>query len=174
MSSNTSDSALKINQLPITVDIPKNPDDFYDYLSLHIKRVSNAVNTKTGGLYTLQEQFSSNQYFTPNNPEQFRNVYRLTFDMVAQNGGPIAHGATVSVAHNIPLPNPISNLNGVHIFGSATNSDITPKRMPLPYSSQTTTLNIEVYFNDTNVVLINGATQTTLTYATLVWEYPKN
>ena len=59
MTSNTSDSALKVNQLPITVDIPKDPERFYEYLSLHIKRVSNVVNTKTGGLYNLEEQYNS-------------------------------------------------------------------------------------------------------------------
>ncbi len=172
-----SDVGLQANQLPISIEFPREEESFYETLSLWQKRVSNAVNTKIGSLYTLQEGFSFKQYFTVGDPNIFRNVYRFTYDMVALNGGPIAPGATASFPHNIPLPVTTSLFNGVDIYGSATNSDVAPngpKRMPLPYSSQTTTKNIEIYLDNVNVVLINGATQTALTYATIVAEYLKN
>jgi hypothetical protein len=173
----TNDRAILANQLPISIEFPKEPERFYEVLTLWQRRVSNAVNTKIGGLYVPQELFSFKQYFTVNDPDVFRNVYRFTYDMVALNGGPIAAGATVAVPHNIPLPTPTSLFNGVNIYGSATNSDTIPngpKRMPLPYSSSTTTRDIEIYLDNVNVTLINGSTQTILTYATIVAEYLKN
>ena len=97
----TSDPGLQANQLPISVDVPKDWDKFQEFIELWIKRNTNAVNTKEGGLYSLSEIFSFKQYFTINNPNVFRNVYRKTFDMVSLNGGNIAIGATVSSAHNI-------------------------------------------------------------------------
>lgn len=173
----TNDPAILVNQLPISIEFPKDTETFKEVLTLWERRVANIINTKEGGLYTLQEFFSFKQYFTPNTPGVFRNVYRFTYDMVALNGGPIAPGATVSTPHNIPLPNNITLLNGVNIYGSATNSDVAPngpKRLPLPYSSETTTLNIEIYFDNLNVVIINGSTQTALTYCTIVLEYLKD
>lgn len=173
----TNDPALQANQLPISLEFPRDPERFYEVLTLWQKRVTNSLNTKEGALYVLQELYSFKQYFTPNNPNVFRNVYRYTYDMVALNGGPIAAGATVAVPHNIPLPTPTSLFNGVNIYGSATNSDTMPngpKRMPLPYSSATVTRDIEIYLDNKNVTLINGATQSILTYATIVAEYLKN
>lgn len=173
----TNDPGLQANQLPISLEFPKDPERFLEVLTLWQKRVTNSVNTKEGGLYSLQELFSFKQYFTLNNPNIFRNIYRYTYDMVDLNGGPIAPGATFSTPHNIPLPTPITLLNGVDIYGSATNSDVAPngpKRLPLPYSSETTTLNIEIYFDNLNVTVINGNTQTGLTYCTIVLEYLKN
>lgn len=171
----SSNPAILVNQLPISVDFPNEINALSDTLYLIYRRIANAVNTREGSIYDLKELYNFNGYFVPGTPNSFRTVYRYVYDMVAQNGGPITAGTTVAVAHNIPPPATIANLNGTHIFGSATNSDVTPKRMPLPYSSATLiTNNVEIYFNDTDVVLINGSTQSTLTYATVVLEYVKN
>lgn len=177
LSFNSSDSALQVNQLPISIDFPRESDRFYEELTLLMKRIINSLNTKEGSLYTLIEQFNFNQYFINGDPNNFRNVYRKVFDMVQLNGGPIGPGVTVSKPHNIPLPFPTNLFNGSHIFGSATNSDVAPngpKRMPLPYASEIDGKNIEIFLDDVNVVIINGSTQTTLTYATIVAEYLKN
>ena len=159
-----------VNQLPLSIDFPKEQPKFLETLTLLYKRIADAVNTKEGGLFTLQEYFDSQQYFTPGIPNKFRNVYRKVFDMVNLNGGNIAPGSTISVAHDI---------NGIliptHIYGSATNSDSPAKFLPLPYVSATLiTDQIQIYLTPTNVVLINGSTQTTLTQAYVVAEYLKN
>lgn len=100
--SGVSDPAMNANQLPISIEFPREEERFYEILSLWQKRVSSAVNSKNGGLHTLIETFSFKQYFTPGDPNVFRNVYRKCFDMVALNGGgSIGAGATVSFAHNI-------------------------------------------------------------------------
>lgn len=160
MTSNTSDLALTVNQLPITVDIPKDPERFYEYLSLHIKRTSNVVNTKTGGLYNLEELYNSNQFFTPSNPNVFRNVYRNVFDLVLLNGGNIGAGATVVFPHNI---------NGLFqtalIYASCKSTDVSPKFFTVVYP--------DVFLDSVNINFTNPLA-VTLSQCVVIAEYLKN
>jgi hypothetical protein len=101
------DPALFINQLPSSIEIPKDYEAFQEIVSLLLMRIVDSVNKKTGSLYYLQEQGNFQSFYTwdyVNNvglPFQFRNGYRNTFDLVALNGGNIPGGATVNFAHNI-------------------------------------------------------------------------
>lgn len=166
----TSNQPLLVNQLPLSIDFPKEWVKFLDIWTELYKRIANCVNTKEGGLFSLQEQFSSQQYFTLSEPGVFRNVYRKTFDMVELNGGSIAAGATVTFPHNIT-----GILDTATIYGGATNSDAPVKYIPLPYVSATSVTNqVQIYLTPTDVVLINGATQSALTQAYIVAEYLKN
>ena len=165
----SSDPALLVNQLPLSVEFPRDQEKFLEILTLLYKRIANSVNTKEGGLFSLQELFNFQQYFTLTNPNGFRNVYRKVFDMVDLNGGSIAAGATATFAHNIN-----NLLSPTHIYGAATNSDGRPKFIPLPYVSATlVTDQVQIHLDATNVTLINGATQTALTQAYIVAEYVK-
>lgn len=172
--SSSSDSALTTNQIPISLDLPKDPDRFHEHLTLYLKRMAQALNTKEGGLYTLQEFYASKQYYqvTDNrNSQVFRNVYRKVFDMTLLNGGnAIASGQTVSFPHGI---------NGLFIpttiFGGAASDNINATYLPLPYVSATTlTDQIQIFLTPTNVVLVNGTTQGQLGSAIIVAEYLKN
>lgn len=166
----SSDAAIQINQLPISVELPPNYNEFSPMMTLLYKRMVNAINSKEGSIFSLQELGNFQQYFTLTNPQSFRNVYRKVFDMVSSNGGPIAPGATVTVAHNITGINACT-----HIYGSATNSAAPVHYLPLPYVS-TIALNqqVEIYLTPTNVVVINGAGQSALTQCYVVAEYVKN
>lgn len=168
--SSISDQPLLVNQLPVSIEFPVGDDKkFVETLTLVYKRIANTVNTKEGGLYSAQEYFSNQQYSLLD-PSSFKNVYRKCFDMVHLNGGSIAPGATASFPHGITGITQV-----VHGYGGAKNSDATPKFIPLPYVSATVvTDQVQIYMNATNVVLVNGATQTALTSATLVFEYLKN
>lgn len=161
----TSDPALQVNQLPQSIDFPKDQDKFLEVLTNTYKRIADNVNGKEGGQFSFVEQFNSQQIFSKT-PNIFRNVYRKCFDMVMQNGGPILNGATVSMPHNI---------NGIvaptHIYGSATNSDSPISYVPLPYVTTTGSDQIQIYATATNVVLINAST--TLTQAYIYLEYVK-
>lgn len=167
----SSDNPSVINQLPISIEFPKDPARFNEELTLWARRVANIVNWKKGGLHSRQEYITSEQY-NITNTQSFKLVYRKTYDMVDANGGSIAPGATVSTPHGI------TNLtNGTNIYGCATNSDVLPngpKRLGLPYASEVDGKNIEIYVDDLNVVIINGSTQTALTYCTIDVEYLKN
>jgi hypothetical protein len=163
----SSDQSLITNALPISVDFPRDQQDFINTISLLYKRIANAVNAKESALYLLEELATFKLYFTSNDPLIFRNVYRKTFDMVNLNGGNIGAGATVSVAHGI---------NGIVactlIFGTATTSDVPVRYVPLPYVSQIIAENIQIYLTPTNVVLVNG--NSILTQAYITAEYVKN
>lgn len=167
--SSPNDPALFINQLPVSVEIPSDPKQMQEIISLLYKRIADAVNKKEGSLYTLIELGNFQRYFVTADPQTLRNGYRKCFDMVSLNLGPIAPGATVSVPHGIT-----GLFQATRIYGAAKNSDATPRFMPLPFASATGTRNIEIYLTATNVVLVNGSTQTTLTQATIVAEYLKN
>src|SRR5512143_3887712 len=106
----TSDNPLQTNQLPISMEFPEVLDaEFKNTLEDNLKRVSNVVNSKVGGLYTLQEVATFRQYFKYDAapaggnpvPQQFRSIYRKVFDMVRLNGLNIGAGATVNFPHNI-------------------------------------------------------------------------
>lgn len=90
----SSDPAVQSNQLPISLDIPSDPKQLQETLSLLFKNIINTVNTKEGGIYSLQENANFAQYYTLGNPNQFRNAYRTTFDLVSLNGGNIPVGTT--------------------------------------------------------------------------------
>jgi hypothetical protein len=97
----SSDPATQLNQLPISIEFPKDEDNFQQYLTNWARRVANSVNSKEAGLYNLQEILSFKQYFKPNDVNNFRVVYRKTFDLVMLNGGPIPPNATIAFPHNI-------------------------------------------------------------------------
>lgn len=102
MSFSSNDPAI-INQLPQTVNLPslKDPDLFKDQVEDFLRNISNNCNGKEGGLFTLQELYSSQQYYIQGNPQKFRNVYRKVMDFVEENGGNIAGSGSVNFAHGI-------------------------------------------------------------------------
>lgn len=169
----SSDNPLQTNQVPTSQEFPA-PDhvNFIDTLSLSYKRLASAINTKENSLYLLQETASFNQYFTTNNPQQNRNVYRSVFDMVSLNGGAIGINTKASFAHNITGINSPTNL-----YGAATTS--TANYISLPYISvKTESDEIQIYATATDIVLVTGATidggDNSLTQAYIVFEYTKN
>lgn len=166
--SSSSDNALITNQLPISIDFPQEKQLFLEILSLTYKRIANSVNSKTGGLHSKLEQFNSDQYYTAT-PFVFRNVYRITFDVIELNGGAnIAPGATVNVAHNI-----IGIVQIVHWYGGIVTDAVDFR--PLPFVSATLVTNqVEVRATATNVIIVNGATAPTITAGSLTIEYVKN
>lgn len=91
------------NQAITTINLPSVKDQvlFEDRLEELLRTMSTILNTKEGGLHDLKELITFKQFFTINNPQKFRNVYRTCYDLVDLNGGNITSGATVSFAHNI-------------------------------------------------------------------------
>ena len=154
----SNDMPLLVNQLPISVDFPKEQEKFLETLSLLYKRIANAVNTKEGGLFSIQELFNSQQYFVSGVPNTFRNVYRKTFDLVNLNGGNIAGGVTVSFPHNI------TGLKySTLIYASCTS--VIPTFFTVVYPS--------VYLDTTNVNFTNPLPAIALNAVYVVAEYLK-
>ena len=168
----SSDPSTLVNQLPVSIVLPKKYEEAHEILSLLFKQITDAVNKKEGSLYSLSEFGNFQRYSTSINSASqeitFKNVYRKVFDMVSLNGGSILAGATASFPHNIS-----GIISTTNIYGSATNSDAPVHYLPLPYVSQTATKNIEIYLTSSDVVLVNGSTQSALTSCTIVAEYLK-
>ena len=145
--SSISNQPSQVNQLPIAVDVPKDPAQLQEFLTLWLKRTNDAVNSKEGALYSLQEFINFNQYFTQKNPNQFRSVYRKVFDLVNLNGGNIPGNGAVSFPHGITglfqstliyagctttQPHYFSTMGNVNVYLDATNVNFTnPSAAPL-------------------------------------------
>ncbi len=123
----SSDQPLLSNQLSLSIDYPKPEEpDFLGTISLDRKRIVDAINTKEGALYLLQEIANFKQIFTPNKPFTNRNSYRFTYDVVQLNGGNIPAGASRSFPHGIT-----SLRDAVLIYASCTS--VTGLRFTVTY-----------------------------------------
>lgn len=170
----SSDPPLQANQLSISIDFPPtDKDEFLEVLTLDRKRIVNAVNTKEGALYLIEEIASFQQYFgiDPVNIQVTRSGYRTTFDLVALNGGPIGPGTTPITLTTTSQPPLIDDiLYPVHGFGGATTAG------PIYYFINDP--DVYVRFDNTNplvqVINITNNTGLPLTQAYWTFEYLKN
>lgn len=156
----SSDLPLQSNQVSISLEVPKPSDpNFEKIMSLYMKRTADAINTKEGALYLLQELATFKQFYTTTNPQLNRNVYRRTFDLVNLNGGNIAGGATITFPHGI-----VGILESALIYASCTSTATQLFTVVFPY----------VYLTPTDIVFTNPLPVTALTKCTGVAEYLKN
>lgn len=164
----SSDPSLNTNQLPISLDVDSSDRDFESILLLYLRRVANAVNTKESGLYLLQENANFEQWFQTANPQQNRNAYRSTFDLVALNGGNIGAGATSLMLTTSTQP-PIINgyLYPVQGFGGAVDTS------GLSYFLNDPDIYVR-YQSSTNTIVIQNNSGNDLTWCVWVMEYLKN
>lgn len=157
--SSSSDPSLQVNQLPISIDFTQDDERFKDTLSLWAKRVANAVNTKEGSLYSLQEFFNFKLYYTVGDTQNFRNTYRKCFDLVDLNGGNIGPATTVAFPHGIT-----GLFEGTLIYAGCTS--VTPTYFSV--MGQPT-----IYLDSVNINFTNPL-PVALTAVLAVCEYLKN
>jgi hypothetical protein len=129
----SSDRALQSNQLPLSIDFPEEPTQLRETLETSYKRTVGAMNKKEGSLYPLQEVANFQQYFEYSDqtkfipdPNDFRNGYRTTFDLIALNfkqfgSMTIPVGVTILTLSSTTTP-PLINgiLNPTRGYGGAT------------------------------------------------------
>jgi len=154
----SSDKSLQSNQLPLSIEFPSVKREFDEVLSLSYKRTADAVNTKVGGLFFLQEQATFKQLYVTDNPQSSRFVYRTVFDLVKLNAGNIGAAATVTFPHGIS-----SLTNTMLIYASCTSTD--HKFFTVVYP--------DVYLDSTNVNFTNPLL-VQLTQCIVIAEYTKN
>lgn len=155
----SNDPAILINQLPVSLEMPKDFDQFREISSLLFKRIIDAVNKKEGSLYYLQEIGNFESFFTSGQPFVFRNGYRYIFDLIALNGGNIGGGASVTFPHGIN-----GFLQGTLIYVTATATTGLSFTATYPYSSM----------DATNIYFTNPLPATALSSAIFVANYLKN
>jgi len=164
----SSDNPLNTNQLPISLDVDPQDNDFENILLLYLRRVANAVNTKESGLFLLQENANFEQWFQVGNPQQNRNAYRITADLVFLNGGNIPAGATNLVLTTSTQPRLINGyLYPVQGFGGALDTT------GISYFLNDTQIYVR-YNNSTNTITIQNNSGNALTWCVWVMEYLKN
>jgi hypothetical protein len=163
----SSDNALNTNQLPISLNVNPEDKDFDNILLLYLRRVANAVNTKESGLFLLQENASFEQWYQIGNPQQNRNGYRLTADLVSLNGGNIPVGATSLVLSTSTQPMKINGyLYPVQGFGGAVDTS------GLSYFLNDPSIYVR-YNSSTNTIVIQNNSGNALTWCVFVIEYLK-
>lgn len=164
----SSNQSLNSNQLPISLDVNPEDKEFQNILLLYLRRVANAVNTKENGLFLLQETANFEQWYQIGNPQQNRNAYRITVDLVFLNGGNIATGTTNIVLSGATQPQNILGYRyPVQGFGGAVD---TAGRS---YFLNDPSIYIR-YQNSTNTIVIQNNSGNALTWCTWVAEYLKN
>lgn len=159
----SSDNPQITNQLETTVDFEGSERLFKDTLTNAYRKVATSVNAKTGGLYQPQEISNSEQYFTPNNPQKLRNVYRMTVDF-----GGLPNNTTKSVSHGI---NFTSEFTLTKAYGASTDAD-SLLYIPLPYASATGA-NIELLITASQVTIITNSNRSNFIITYVVIEYCK-
>ena len=164
----SSDNALNTNQLPISLDVNPEEKDFQNILLLYLRRIANAMNTKTSGLFLLQENANFQQWFQTANPQQNRSAYRITSDLVALNGGNIPTGATSLTLTSSTQPMIINGyLYPVQGFGGALDTS------GLSYFLNDPQVYVR-YQGSTNTIIIQNNSGKALTWCVWVMEYLKN
>lgn len=163
----SSDNPLNTNQLPVSLEVNPEDRDFSSILILYLRRIANAVNTKESGLFLLQETASFEQWFQTANPQQNRNGYRSTFDLVALNAGNIPPGVTNIVLSPTTQPPQINGyMFPVQGFGGAKDTT------GISYFPSDPNVTI-TYRNSTNTIRITNNTGNDLTWCVWVMEYLK-
>jgi len=153
-----SDQPLTANQLPISIEIPKeNSEKFYEIIELLFKRIANSVNTKEGSLYDLQEVANFQQFFTDSDTQNFRPGYRRTFRF---------NDASLTFAHNIT-----GIVECTRIYGTAVTA--AGNFIPIPYVSTTLVNQIQIDVSPTQVIITKGAGAPAITQGIIVLEYLK-
>ncbi len=164
----SSNQPLNTNQLPISLDVNPNEKNYEDILLLYLRRVANAVNTKASGLFLLQENANFEQWFQTDNPQQNRNAYRTTADLIALNGGNIMAGTTPLMLTSSTQPMNIDGyLYPVQGFGGAIDTN------GLSYFLNDPDIYVR-YDSSTNTIIIQNNSGFELTWCVWVMEYLKN
>ena len=154
----SSNQPLVSNQLPLTIDLPKEEKELREFFTDYLRRNSNIMNTKEGALYQPTELANYKQLYTRNNNQKLRNGYRKLFDMVTLNAANIGAGATVSFPHNI------SGIAGTLIIYANCTSTVPNYFSVMGYPN--------VYLDSTTVYFTNPTAQI-LTQCDVVAEYVK-
>jgi hypothetical protein len=159
----SSDQAQVTNQVETTVDFDGNEKVFKETLTNAYRKVATSVNSKTGGLYQPIEISNSEQFFTPDNPQKLRNVYRITIDF-----GALPNATTKSVPHGV---NFTSEFTATRIYGASTDAD-SLLYIPLPYATASGD-DIELLITASEVTIITNSDRSNFIITYVVIEYCK-
>lgn len=144
---NTNDPALQSNQLALSVDFPQDEEDRIEVITSAYKRTVDAMNTKIGGLFSLQEVANFERWFKVDNPQETRNGYRRTYKF-----GKIAPSGVLSFTHELRSIKEVTDYRAI-VFTSANDW------RKVPYADVTLVNNqISMNITETKIIITNGST----------------
>lgn len=164
-------------------ELDVNSDEFKELLVRLYQSVNNIavpLNQKDSGLYQTQEFVDGQVWFNPQSTSI--NEGRVDFRTVV-NFGPLPNATQKSVPHNIPIDqanNTVAMTNPysfTRIYGVASRQSTATGLiyLPLPFASAVSVAdNIELYADDTDVVITTGTDYSSFTICYVVLEYLKN
>lgn len=155
----SSDQSSLQSQLPLSIELPEDQQEFRFKVNDLYQRTASSINTKEGGLYLPEEKTNGQQYFDPLNPQKNKNVYRMVVDF-----GALPNMTSKSVAHNIVGWN--SDFRLTRAYGAATDP-IALEALPIPNDG------ILLSINSTNVTVTTTSNLSAYTSTTIVIEYAK-
>ena len=149
-------------QLPIEFQLPDDQDYWGETISERHRLISDVVNIKENGQYENTEILSGQNWFTVNDNQNKRTVFRQVYILPA-----IAAGATHTQAHNISSISLFTRMYGTCI------TDVVDYR-PIPFTD-TTAANLQISLRvvGANIEVINGAAAAPITSGIIVLEYIK-
>jgi len=166
--------SIAVAYLPTTKNFPEDQDELREVISKAYVETAQAVNRRTIGVYNTFQAVTGNQYYSNSNnnvanPIQFRQSYRRIYPF-----GAIAKGVTLTIPHSIT-----GITQFVDIYGNAiTDVSVNPNGLyiPLPYVIATgdVTFQVQVYCDNTNIYIVNGASADNIVSGTIVLEYLLN
>jgi hypothetical protein len=129
------------NFLPSTIKFDIGDENSIIDIEDMYNEIANAVNEKDIGIYDIIERQNGQQYYTPNNPQEYRNILRKVIPIPALTIGSnaIAHGIT----------NIADTWDFTRIYGVIKRASGSPIFIPIPDE----TVHIEV--NSVNVLITN-------------------
>lgn len=148
--------------LPPEQEFPENDGLFREILTQRERLTATILNVKENANYEKREIISAQQWFSTLAGGAIKTSYgyRLTFDLVALNGGNIANGATTTISvptdPTVGTPTTIQYANSLiplHGFGAGTNGTtyyfVNDPLLYVRYTNTSTTVQSVAVTNNT-------------------------
>lgn len=147
------------NFLPTSIKFDIGDENFIIDIEDMYNEISNATNEKDIGIYDVIERQNGQQYYAPNDPKEYRDIFRKVISIPA-----LSTGSNV-IAHNIP--NIADTWDFTRIFGVIKRSVGSPLFIPIPND------NIHIEINASNVLITNVPATYNGFVGNVVLEYTK-
>lgn len=171
----TNATTIQVPYLPTSRNFPEDTGELRSVLSKSYVETAQAVNRRTIGSFNTFQVVTGNQYYSTNNnkiqnPIQFRQSYRRIYPFGAINAG----DPPFAIDHQIT-----GITQFVAIYGNCiTEASVNPDGLylPIPYVSATgdVTFQVQVYVNNSQIFIVNGASADNIVSGTIVLEYLLN
>ena len=152
--------------IPTDIILPEDPEELRRVLDDILRKIIGATNDKDIGYYNTIRNVNGQKWFTANNPQVFKNVFRKVVDLGGLNDFTAINPQ--NTAHGIVVP--AANFEITRLYGVAT--DPNTLYIPLPYIDMAGGGNhIQLSMDNTNIILTSNIDYSMFTAAYVVVEW---